>query len=230
MLGVLVGFTLGFSSKPHSYSDNTAASTPASTLASTTTNASELALYVESLTAHNQQQANALAIAEESMAQLAQQMDAQQRAHEFDVQELELYRRIESDGSQQGLKVESVELVLMNDWPALRVTLFQVGGRDRAKGTLGAALIGADLAGAEEGRLVVVDAESALATAFEFQFFTRLSIPLPSTVPAASDQNSFSKWLEGLDLVEIDLIPEGLGESLMRITVPANQITVGFLE
>ncbi len=214
MLGGLLGFTIGTTSKSVNPSSESA----------------DLTTSIELLTAHSQQQANALQIAEASMARLAQEMDAQDRDHELEVQELELYRRIESGGSQQGLKLESVELQMVDDWPALKITIFQEGGRDRAKGRAGATLIGTDLAGAEAGRLVLVDVESSSAMAFEFQFFTRLSIPLPLTVPAPGDQTSFETWLEGLDLVEIDLIPEGLGETPMRITVPANQITVGFLE
>jgi len=104
-----------------------------------------MASELDTVTAKNQQQVVSLQTAEASIKALTQSMDAQQRAHELEVRELELYRRIESGGKERGLHVDEVQLVDLGDGPILRITLLQVGSRDSVQGNAAVAFVGVDL-------------------------------------------------------------------------------------
>jgi len=168
-----------------------------------------------------------LQTAEASITALTQSIDDQQRAHEFEIRELELYRRIESGGDDRGLHVDEVQLVDLGDGPVLRITLFQIGARNDVQGEVGVALIGADLPGSVDNRLVIADPESGTGLEFDYRFMTRLSLTMPANLKPLEPSGQHSAWLEGLDLVEIDLIPRDERRRPKRVTLPADRMIVG---
>ncbi len=182
---------------------------------------------LETLTALHQQQQVSLQTAEASIKALTDNMDDQQRAHEYDVRELQLYRRIESGGKERGIHVDDVQLVSLEQGDSLRVTLLQVGARDEVQGRVGVALIGADLPGSVDSRLVLADPEAETGLEFDFRFMTRLSVALPADLALPESSQEPAAWMEGLDLVEIDLIPADSRRRPKRVTVPADRMIVG---
>lgn len=182
---------------------------------------------LDTVTTLNQQQTVSLQTAEASIAALTQNIDAQQRAHESEVRELELYRRIESRGNERGMHVDEVQLVDLGDGPTLRITLLQVGSRNDVQGSVGVAFIGADLPGSVDNRLVLADPESGTGLEFDFQFMTRLSMSLPIELLPLEPLEQPDSWLSGLDLLEIDLIPLDNRIKPKRVTLPADRMIVG---
>lgn len=186
-----------------------------------------LASEVESLSLRNQQQLVSLQTAESSISNLMRSMDEKQRAHEYDSRELELYRRIESAGLSKGIHVDNVQLIGSDEGGLIRITLLQVGVRNSVQGTLGVTLIGADLPGSHNGEMILAAKELGNGLAFDFRFMTRISMPLPADLAVAESSESSATWLEGLDLVEMDLIPDDQRLRPKRITIPAGNLIIG---
>jgi len=190
-----------------------------------------LAAEVGSLNTQNQQQQVSLQTAEASILALTRNLDDAQRAQDSDQRELELYRRIESGGLKRGVHVDEVQLIGSTDDASLRVTLLQVGGRNDVAGELSLALIGADLPNAVENRLPLADAERGTSVPFNFRFMTQVSVAVPPELEIPESLNSETAgdidWMAGLDLIEIDLIPNESQRKPTRITVPADRMIVG---
>ena len=182
---------------------------------------------LDTLSALNQQQAVSLHTAEASIAALTQSLGEQQRTHELEIRELELYRRIESGGNERGMHVDEVQLIDLGDGPVLRITLLQVGARNSIQGEVGLALIGADLPGAEDSRLILANPADGTGLEFDFRFMTRLTLPVPADFLPEEPLEQPVGWLKGLDLLEIDLIPEDSRRTPKRVTIPADRMIVG---
>lgn len=182
---------------------------------------------METLTVLNQQHQVSLQTAQATIKALTTNLDDQQRAHEYDVRELELYRRIESGGKERGMHVDEVELVRLEQGDSLRITLLQVGARNEVQGNVGVALIGADLPGSIDSRLVLADVQADTGLEFDFRFMTRIQVPLPAELSLPESSEDEVDWIQGLDLVEIDLIPADSRRRPKRVTVPADRMIVG---
>ena len=182
---------------------------------------------LDTLNERNKQQALSLQTAEATIKVLTENIGDQQLAHESEIRELELYRRIEAGGSDRGLHVDEVQLVDLGDGPVLRITLLQVGARNDIQGEMGVALIGADLPGATDSRLVIADPESGTGLEFDYRFMTRIVVPMPTNLVPLSPSGQNSAWLEGLDLLEIDLIPRDSRGTPKRVTLPADRMIIG---
>lgn len=185
---------------------------------------------VETLSLQSQQQLVSLQAAEASIASLMSTMDDQQRAHEFEARELELYRRIESAGLSRGLHVGEVQLIGSDEGGMLRITLLQVGARNRATGEIGVALIGAELPGGHNGETILAAKELGNGVNFDFRFMTRVSVPLPPELVLTKATETSANWLAGLDLVEMDLIPDDQRRLPKRVTIPVDEVIIGFVE
>ena len=182
---------------------------------------------LNTLTTQNQQQVVSLKTANASIAELSKDIDDQQRAHELEVRELELYRRIELGTDDRGLHVEEVQLIDLGEGPVLRVTLLQIGARNEVQGKIGLALVGANLPGAVDSRLIIADPQGETGLEFDFRFMTRISAPLPVNLLPSEPSEEGYQWLEGLDLLEIDLIPRDTRGTQKRVTLPADRMIVG---
>jgi len=198
-----------------------------------------LASEVTALQTINTQQQISIQTSEASISQLTRNIENQQRAHEYENQELELYRRIESGGLDRGIHVDEVQLVEVSEGLVLRVTLMQVGSREDVQGELGVALIGAELPGATDGRLVLAGGFDGLdgsgnsansanpAVEFDFRFLSRIAVPLPDTLPKDGDSGETFAWVKGLDMIEVYITPNDSRRMPKRVTIPADQMIVG---
>lgn len=175
----------------------------------------------------NQQQQVSLETAEASIIQLTRNIEDQQRAHESDIRELELYRRIESGGLERGVLVDEVQLYNSPDGAMLRVTLLQVGARAEIQGKLGVALIGTELPGADDNKVVLAGGADETAVEFDFRFMSRIAIPIPDTLPHSASAEEPFPWLEGLDMVEVYITPSDNRRSPKRVTIPADRMILG---
>lgn len=176
------------------------------------------------------QQQVSLQAAEASINSLTRKIDDQQRAHEYENRELELYRRIESGGLDKGIHVNEIELIDSINGPLLRVTLLQVGARNDVQGMLGVAFIGAELPGAADDRVILAGDADDSALEFDFRFMSRISVDLPDSLPAGDDSGEPFAWLAGLDMVEVDITPRDSRRRPKRVTVPADRLKVGSAE
>jgi len=186
-----------------------------------------LAAQVTALQNLNKQQNLTLQTSEASITELTRNIEDQQRAHEYDTRELELYRRIESGGLDRGIHVDEVHLDDSGEEPILRVTLLQVGARDDVQGTLGVALIGAELPGATGNTVVLAGGPDDTGVEFDFRFMSRIAIPLPESLPKEADSGETFAWLESLDMVEVHITPQDSRRRPKRVTIPASRMIVG---
>lgn len=186
-----------------------------------------LASQVTALQTVNKQQQLSLQTSEASITQLTRHIEDQQREHEYDIRELELYRRIETGGLERGIHVDEVRLEKSLEGPILRVTLLQVGARNDVQGTLGVALIGAELPGAVDNTVVLAGGPADSAVEFDFRFMSRITIPLPDSFPQDEDSGETFAWLKGLDMVDVHITPRDSRGSPKRVTIPANRMIVG---
>jgi len=182
---------------------------------------------IDTLNTQNQQQQLSIKTSEATMVELARNMDDQQRRHDSEMRELELYRRIESGGLSRGVHVDDVHLLESGEGAALRITLLQVGGRTSVQGELSLALIGENLPASIDNRLTVANEADGTGLAFDFRFMTQVVVPLPPELAVPTSAESTEAWLEGLDLLEIDLISADSRRKPTRITVPADRMIVG---
>lgn len=175
----------------------------------------------------NKQQQVSLETAEASIIQLTRNIEDQQRAHEYDNRELELYRRIESGGLDRGIHVDEVQLYHSPDGGILRVTLLQVGARADIQGKLGVAFIGAELPGADDNKVVLAGGPDESAVEFDFRFMSRIAIPIPNTLLNNASSEEPFPWLEGLDMLEVYITPSDSRRRPKRVTIPADRMILG---
>ncbi len=124
------------------------------------------------------------------------QLDEQLRKGIADSRDLILYRRIETSDASRGVEVDSVEW-RTTEPSTLKLVLLQWQGRDRVSGQLQISLnfeqAGATDIGPNSGfdsSTVTVDLESVT---FDFRFFQRFNVRLPSEIGELSAGNSINQ-------------------------------------